>query len=76
MAAITNNLNNYFCTANLMCCNGHRYEPSRDGCDLYEEDLNCPEDWKNVLAKKEEVISSLSLQNELLKRKLTLQEIE
>ena len=46
-----------------------RYEPVRDGCDL-TEDLNYPEDWQSILAKKDEVISSLSLQNKLLERKL------
>ena len=62
-----------------MCCICHRYEPVRDGpdgCDLNGEDSNCPEDWKRILAKKDEVILSLKLQNESLKRKLTLLEVE
>ena len=58
-----------------MLCKCRRYEPTRDGCDFKnEEDLNCPEEWKKVLAKKDEVI--LSLQNELLKRKLAFQEVQ
>ena len=52
-----------------MWCTYLRYEPVREGCDLIE-DLNYPEDWQSILAKKDEAIASLNLQNKLLERKL------